>query len=68
MSASAVMSASRSAPCRSSLSLVSRTSRSHVEVSDLTAPGSAWTVRFKSENWRHRRDKRKRLRDRTSAG
>src|SRR5271166_1373063 len=39
MSASAVMSASSNAPCRSSLSLLSSTSRSHIEVSDLLAPG-----------------------------
>ena len=38
MSASAVMSASSNAPCRSSLSLLSSTSRSHIEVSDLMAP------------------------------
>src|SRR5271157_3473235 len=41
MSASAVMSASRNAPCRSSLSLLSSTSRSHIEVSDLLAPGKS---------------------------
>ena len=41
MSASAVMSASSNAPCRSSLSLLSSTSRSHIEVSDLIAPGKS---------------------------
>jgi hypothetical protein len=41
MSASAVMSASSNAPCRSSLSLLSSTSRSHIEVSDLLAPGKS---------------------------
>jgi hypothetical protein len=41
ISASAVMSASSSAPCRSSLSLVSRTSRSHIEESDFPAPGQS---------------------------
>jgi alkanesulfonate monooxygenase SsuD/methylene tetrahydromethanopterin reductase-like flavin-dependent oxidoreductase (luciferase family) len=39
MSASAVMSASSNAPCRSSLSLLSSASRSAIEVSDLLAPG-----------------------------
>ena len=41
ISASAVMSASSNAPCRSSLSLLSRTSRSAIEVSDLLAPGKS---------------------------
>ena len=35
------MSASSNALCRSSLSLVSSTSRSHIEVSDLLAPGKS---------------------------
>jgi hypothetical protein len=39
ISASAVMSASRSAPCRSSRSLASSASRSHIAVSDFVAPG-----------------------------
>ena len=41
MSASAVMSASSNAPCRSSLSLLSSTRRSHIEVCDLLAPGKS---------------------------
>src|SRR6516225_2160998 len=41
MSASAVMSASSNAPCRTSLSPLSSTSRSHIEVSDLLEPGKS---------------------------
>ena len=41
MSASAVISASSNAPCRSSLSLVSSASRSHIEVRDFPAPGKS---------------------------
>jgi hypothetical protein len=41
ISASAVLSASSKAPCRSALSLLSITSRSHIEVSDLRRLGKA---------------------------